>query len=240
MKKISLLFFSMFFFFSPILSQAQDNTRSVIRFVNCTIDDGFTFDEVVEKAKKLDFGENSPNAVFFRRPIYATDSLMENVDITIAAYYSNHSEMVERRVALGADSRGNLPINCRAPTVWRSYSVNQGAGPFEQTAMLTHLCTLNDGVTPRSAFNRISTIAENYANAGDDSLVQMNIPSLGGGDNQRNFYLAVVGSSRENLTRQLDMRFDGLRPELGNNSVSSFSCETPNLWSTTTIYSVNN
>ena len=71
----------MFFFFSPILSQAQDNTRSVIRFVNCTIDDGFTFDEVVEKAKKLDFGENSPNAVFFRRPIYATNSLMENVDM---------------------------------------------------------------------------------------------------------------------------------------------------------------
>ena len=30
---------------------------------------------------------------------------MENVDITIAAYYSNHSEMAERRVALGARDR---------------------------------------------------------------------------------------------------------------------------------------
>ena len=223
-----------------VTSQAQENSRSVIRFVGCTIDDGFTCDQVVEKAQNLNWGENSPNAVFFRRPIYATSTLMENIDILIAAYYTNHSEMVERRVALGVDSRGNLPISCGAPSVWRSYNVTDAFGSFDQTAMLTHFCTLNDGATPRSAFNRISTLAANYAMAGDDSLVQMNVPSLGGGDNDRNFFLSVVGSSRENLTRQLDMRFEGFRPELGNNSASSFSCETPNLWATTTIYSAVN
>ena len=91
---------------------------------------------------------------------------MENTDILIAAYYTNHSEMVDRRVALGSDSRGNLPISCGAPSVWRSYNVTENFGPVEQTAMLAHRCTLNDGVTPRSAFNRISALAENYAAAG--------------------------------------------------------------------------
>lgn len=240
MKKFSLTFLSLVFLLCPILSQAQDNTRAVIRFVGCTIDEGFTFDQVVDKAKRLNWGENSPNAVFFRRPIYSIDALMESTDILIAAYYTNHSEMVERRVALGADSRGNLPISCGAPSVWRSYNVTENFGPFDQTAMLTHRCTLNAGVTPRSAFNRVSAVVENYAAAGDDSLVQMNLPSLGGGGDDRDFFLAVVGSSAQNLTRQLDMRFEGFRGELGNNSVSSFSCETPNLWSTTTIYSANN
>ena len=35
-----------------VTSQAQDNSRSVIRFVGCTIDDGFTFEQVVEKAEE--------------------------------------------------------------------------------------------------------------------------------------------------------------------------------------------
>ena len=240
MKKHRLNFLSLAFLIVSISSQAQDNSSSVIRFIGCTIDDGFTFEQVVEKAQNLSWGENSPNQVFFRRPIYATSTLMENIDILVAAYYTNHSEMVERRVALGADSRGNLPISCGAPSVWRSYNVTDAFGPVNQTAMLTHFCTLNDGATPRSAFNRISTLATNYAAEGDDSLVQMNVPSLGGGDNDRNFFLSVVGSSRESLTRQLDMRFEGCRPELGNNSASSFSCDTPNFWATTAIYSATN
>ena len=115
MKKFSLTLLSLVFLLCPILSQAQDNTRAVIRFVGCSIDEGFTFDQVVDKAMAK-LGENSPNAVFLRRPIYSTDALMESTDILIAAYYTNHSEMVERRVALGADSRGNLPISCGAPS----------------------------------------------------------------------------------------------------------------------------
>ena len=122
MKKFSLTFLSLVILICPLISQAQDNTRAVIRFVGCTIDEGFTFDEVVDKAKRLNWGENSPNAVFFRRPIYSTDTTMEGTDILIAAYYTNHSEMVDRRVALGSDSRGNLPISCGATSVCLLYT----------------------------------------------------------------------------------------------------------------------
>ena len=127
------------FFFIPLMLgstaiQAQDNARSIVRIVNCTINDGFTYDEVVNRAKNnINWGENSPNAVFFRRPIYTSDEYQQNNDLMIAAYYSNHTEMVNRRVAVGNNSRGNLPITCASPQVVRTYNVSGEASSFEQT-----------------------------------------------------------------------------------------------------------
>jgi len=235
------------FFFIPLMLgstaiQAQDNARSIIRIVNCTINDGFTYDEVVNRAKNnINWGENSPNAVFFRRPIYTSDEYQQNNDLMIAAYYSNHTEMVNRRVAVGNNSRGNLPITCASPQVVRTYNVSGEASSFEQTAMTTRFCTLRDGSTLFSAFNRVSTAAENYVNEGDDSLVQMNVPSLGGPANSPwDFALSVVGSSRQGLTERMDMRLEGFRAEVGNGSNSSFSCDRPAMWATTRIHSANN
>ena len=54
---------------------------AVVRIVNCTISsDRFTFEELVERAKQLDFDENSPNAIFFRRPIYTSQQYQDNYD----------------------------------------------------------------------------------------------------------------------------------------------------------------
>ena len=242
MKKMSLFYVFIILYTNSLVVFAQDdNDRSVIRIVNCTINDGFTYDEVVERARGIDWGENSPNAVFFRRPIYTSDEYQRNNDLMIAAYYPDHTEMVNRRVALGNNSRGNLPITCASPQVTRTYNVSGEPSSFVQTAMTTRFCTLNDGDNLFSAFNRIATISENYVAAGDDSLVQMNIPSLGGPANSPwDFVLSVVGSSREGLTRRLDMRLQGFRAEVGNGSNGSFSCDRPALWSTTRIYTAAN
>tara|TARA_B100001250_G_scaffold413931_1_gene449829 strand:- start:2503 stop:3228 length:726 start_codon:yes stop_codon:yes gene_type:complete len=241
MKKMSLFFAFIAFCAGPVIALAQDNDRSVIRIVNCSIDNGFTYDEVVERARNIDWGENSPNAVFFRRPIYTSDEYQQNNDLMIAAYYPNHTEMVNRRVALGNNSRGNLPITCSSPQVTRTYNVSGEPSSFEETAMTTRFCSLNDDASLFSAFNRISTVAENYVAAGDDSLVQMNIPSLGGPANSPwDFVLSVVGSSREGLTERMDMRLEGFRAEVGNGDNSSFSCDRPALWATTRIYTATN
>jgi hypothetical protein len=241
MKKMSLFFAFIAFCAGPVIALAQDNDRSVIRIVNCSIDNGFTYDEVVERARNIDWGENSPNAVFFRRPIYTSDEYQQNNDLMIAAYYPNHTEMVNRRVALGNNSRGNLPITCSSPQVTRTYNVSGESSSFEETAMTTRFCSLNDDASLFSAFNRISTVAENYVAAGDDSLVQMNIPSLGGPANSPwDFVLSVVGSSREGLTERMDMRLEGFRAEVGNGDNSSFSCDRPALWATTRIYTATN
>jgi len=242
MKIISLFITFLTFSIGSVNVQAQDNNRSVIRIVNCSINGDFTYEEVVERAKNnISWGENSPNAIFFRRPIYTSDEYQENNDLMIAAYYSSHTEMVNRRVALGNSSRGNLPITCASPQVVRTYNVIGEPSSFEQTAMTTQFCALRDGSSLFSAFNRISTVAGNYADEGDDSLVQMNIPSLGGPANSPwDFVLSIVGSSRESLTERMDMRLEGFRAEVGNGSNSAFSCDRPAMWSTTRIYSANN
>lgn len=242
MKKISLILSMLGLLLGSSFLQAQDNDRSVTRIVNCSIDDGFTYDEVVEKARNnINWGENSPNAVFFRRPIYTSDEYQQNNDLMIAAYYSNHSEMVARRVALGNDSRGNLPITCSSPQVARTYNVVGEAPSSEVTAMTTRFCALRDGASLSSAFSGISTVAGNYVSQGDDSLVQMNIPSLGGPANSPwDFVLSIVGSSLEGLTERMDMRLDGFRAEAGIGIDPSFSCDRPAMWATTRIYSASN
>ena len=71
--------------------------------------------------------------------------------------------------------------------------------------MLTHFCTLKMAQL-HGAHSINCDSGRNYATAGDDSLVQMNVPSLGGGDNDRIFSCWVVRA-----TRQLDMRFEGFQ-----------------------------
>jgi len=244
-KSIWLIFASMFFCFGFGLGQAQElgelNTGAVVRVANCSIDAPYTYEQVVERARVLDWGENAPNAVFFRRPIYTSQEFQDNFDIQIAGYYLSFTEMVEKRIALGPNPGGRLPISCGAPFVVRTYNVQPGAGGWDQTAMTTSFCSLNEGSALISAYSRIMQVAGNYASAGDETLVQMNVPSLGGPMNPAwDFVISEVGSSVEGLTERLDMRRNGFRAELGNNSESSFTCGRRSMWATTRIYQANN
>tara|TARA_E500000331_G_scaffold65400_1_gene60073 strand:+ start:714 stop:1451 length:738 start_codon:yes stop_codon:yes gene_type:complete len=245
MKSISLIFVSLVLTVGLGLSHAQElgelNTGSVVRLLNCSIEGDYTYDQVVERARALDWGENSPSGVFFRRPIYTTAEYQSNNDLQIAAYYTSFTEMVDKRVAMGANAGGRLPITCGAPSVVRTYAVQPGTPFGDATAMTTRFCSLNEGASLLSAYSRIMQVAGNYASEGDESLVQMNIPALGGPMNPDwDFVIAVVGSSRQGLTDRLDMRRNGFRAEVGNQSSSSFSCNRSSLWGTARIYSANN
>ena len=123
----------------------------------------------------------------------------------------------------------------------RTYAVQPGTPFGDATAMTTRFCSLNEGASLLSAYSRIMQVAGNYAAEGDESLVQMNVPALGGPMNPDwDFVLSVVGSSRQGLTNRLDMRRNGFRAEVGNQSSSSFSCNRPSLWATARVYSANN
>ena len=228
------------FSFHVMPGQAQDldiPPGAVVRMINCTITgDRFSFNDVVERARELDFDENAPNMIFFRQPIYTSSQYQENWDFQIAGYYSSYTEMVDRRVASGNGSYGRLPISCGSPMVVRNIPANQGDGLEAQTAMLTRFCSLNEGASVRGAYNRLRTAAENVAAAGNNTLLQMWLPGVGGELNSNfDFVLAQVGSTRQELTERMDMQRNGFRPIQGNSS-PAFSCDRPSMWATNRIY----
>ena len=110
MKRTNLLSAFFALCLSPLVAQGQEiemPAGAVVRVSNCVMtSDRFTFEELVERARSLDFDENAPNAVFFRRPIYTSGEYQENYDLQIAAYYSSVTEKLDRRDASGDASYG--------------------------------------------------------------------------------------------------------------------------------------
>ena len=228
--------------FATLVPAQENNVPPVVRQSNCTIDEGSTFDEVVARARNIRWDENSPNLVFFRRPIYTSAAYQDTWDLQIAMFFSSFTEMANRLVAQGDRGLDNLPIACGAAQVLRNFTAHRvdPAALTTPSAMTTSFCQLTDGSLP-GAFNRISTIAQNYADAGHESLVQMYLPGLGGPRNSNiDFGITVVGTSRQALTEGLDLQLNGFRPELGNNSSAGFTCDRPSLWGTTRIYPAPN
>ena len=245
MKKKLLISISILLCVFSFLSQAQQMipAGAVVRTLNCTIDQGFTFDEVVERARNLDRDDSSAQSVFMRRPIYTTAEYQETWDVQIAAYYPSYAEMLERRSTAGNTS-GQLPLTCGNPSIVRAITGHQSeayqdAQP-DRSTMLTRFCSMRPGTNINHSYNRIKTASQSYANAGSDELVQMYIPGLGGPQNPGyDFILAEVGSSREKIHERLDLTREGLRLVTSSNSTSPFSCNRPALWTTTAIYRSN-
>ena len=241
MKKIILLLSFLTLSLGSLLTQAQDlqvPAGTVIRTANCVIsDDRFSFDDVVERARALEFDENDPDSIFFRRPIYLSANY--TWDLQIALYYPSYTEMVERRVAAGNNAYGRLPISCDAPRVMRSIPITApaAAGDIEnQTAMLTRACSYTESSSLGSAYSRFRTAAENFSDAGNDALMSMWVPGLGGPlERNWDFILSEVGPE---ATERLDMFANGYRP-FRNNAEPAFSCNRPSMWVTAPVLQRN-
>ena len=241
MKKLIVLFFVATFGLGSVVTEAQNvelPPGAVIRMTNCTIsDERFTFNDVVERARSSNFDDNAPNMIWFRRPIYASPEYQENWDFQIALYYSSYTEMIDRRVASGNNAYGRLPIACGSPMVVRSIPTvdNQGDGLSDQTAMLTRRCSLMEGASVRDAFERLRSGSANVVAEGNNTLVSMWLPGIGGPLNiDFDFVMSHVGSSRQELTERLDMSRNGFRANASEGA--KFSCDRPSMWATNRIY----
>jgi hypothetical protein len=236
-KIISTTIISLFLA-SVSLAQQALPAGAVIRVINCSINDGYTFEEVRDRARALEQDENAPGLIAMRRPIYTTAQFQQNWDMQLVAYYPSYAELMRRRVARG-NQGGRLPISCGEPVVNRAVNVHQGDGnPGDQTTMLTRYCNVAEGATRANVFNRIKEIAESYAREGSDVLTQMYMPGLGGPlDNQWDFVIAQVGSYSEQVMERLDMGREGFRAAAGIGSNSPISsCTRPSLWSSVNIH----
>ena len=242
MKKLIVLFFVVTFGLGSVVTQAQDvelPAGNVVRVSNCTIlDNRFSFNDVVERAKALDFGDNAPNMVWFRRPIYASPEYSKQFDFQIGMYYPSYAEMFERRVASGNDSYGRLPISCGTPYVIRSLGAGQpgnGARLADQTALTMSRCSLNEGFSIRDAYGRISAVQARRASRGDNTMMQMLLPGLGGPrDRDFDFGVMRVGATGPDLGEGMDMQRNG--SGANNPNGPAFSCQGRSMFGTRRIY----
>jgi hypothetical protein len=239
-KKIELLSLFLAFSFGSAFIQAQDLDMppgSVMRMTNCSIvGDRLDFEDILERARAIEFDENAPNIIFFRRPIYASPEYHQNYDFQIAQYYSSFNEMRERRSASGNNSYGRLSISCGPGYVATNVIINQDQLE-DQSLMTTRRCNITNGGSTRAAYNRLRQASANIAaDSGNTTMAQMWLPALGGPMNQSfDFVFALVGTNGEELMQRLDLFREGYRPFRANNG-GAFSCDRPSLWSTNRVY----
>ena len=241
MKKIILLFSFLALCLSSVFIHAQDVNMpagAVVRMANCKITgDRLGFAEILQRARELEFDENAPNMIFFRRPIYASPPFHQNYDFQIAQYYSSFDEMRERRSASGNNSYGRLSIECDPAFVVRNVPVNQGDGLEDQSLMTTRFCNRLNGVGRGAVYARLSEGAATIAaDHGITTLGQMWFPALGGQMNSTfDFVYAQVGTNGEELMQRMDLFAEGYRPARGDRD-PVMSCDIPSLWSTNRVY----
>lgn len=232
---------------SSLIAQTG-NPASVVRTRNCSVDDGYTFADVVTAARALPRDANSPNLVFMREAVLASPEYQENWDFQLAYYYPSYEAMFERRAARNASplppsdqlSPGSM-TTCGPVSIVESTIVHFGEGnPGDATAMLTRMCDATS-TTRRAAYNRIATIAANFAAEGNDMLVQVFAPAVGGaiGLTNSQFMIGVVGSTPAGIATRLDLLRNGFRPGAGL-SPAGFSCNRWSGWNTHKIHTAAN
>ena len=246
MKKIILSFASLAFCAVSLATHAQDlqiPAGAVVRQANCVItDDRLTFQDILDRARQLQFSENAPDAMFFRRPVYASPDYDQNYDFMIAQYYPSYSEMAARRIPQGNSAYGRLAISCDTASVVRNIQVSAGDGLEDFSLMTTRFCTLNPGATARAAFSRAREAMLNIErDSGNDTMMQMWLPGLGGQMNTDfDFVAAHIGSNPQELMERLDLFRDGYRAGAGNNREATHSCARPSLWATYRVFQAAN
>ncbi len=246
MKKLILLVCTLIFGVDSIITQAQDlqiPAGAVVRQANCVItDERLTFQDILDRARQLQFSENAPDAMFFRRPVYASPDYDQNYDFMIAQYYPSYSEMAARRIPQGNSAYGRLAISCDTASVVRNIPVSAGDGLEDFSLMTTRFCTLNPGATARAAFSRAREAMLNIErDSGNDTMMQMWLPGLGGQMNTDfDFVAAHIGSNPQELMERLDLFRDGYRAGAGNNREATHSCARPSLWATYRVFQAAN
>jgi hypothetical protein len=247
MKKISLLCSFSMLLLGSVLAQAQEGEQipagAVVRQVNCQIiGDRLNFADILERARQLEFNDNAPNNVFFRRPVYASPEYHANWDFMIAQYYPSFSEMTERRIAEGDNAYGRLGISCGTASVVRNIPVNEGGGLEDFSLMTTQFCNLNAGATGRAAYARAREGMANIArDSGNTTAMQMWFPGLGGEMNPPfDFVSAHVGTNAAELMERLDLSRDGYRGLALSGRADTHTCSRPSLWSTNRVYQASN
>jgi len=227
-----------FLFLLGGITQGQIPDRQVIRVMPCSLNPGYSMDEVVTLARAYDFGQHAPDAVYFREALYVGTGFAENYDFTVAFFYPSYSELIRRRGAQRAtptSSSGLLArdmMTCGTPRLLNSHTANQGADLLEPlTVMMNQRCELN-GKTLADAIRIGATVANNFAAEGLNPHAAVDVRTYGGNTINTNeqVFLRFVPPTAAEAGKMNDLILDGFNFTQGIGSDSRLSCTLPNFW----------
>lgn len=214
--------------------------------IDCSLADGVTFQEAVVYGRNQARDENQPGQVFYRRPIFVDPGFGENYDFRVALYYTSFAEYVSRTstppsrdVQHAADRRPDyFTCNLASQRISQVRGIPESDGfSGDVSLMTTRLCMLNDGQTVADAYQFVLGVAANYRAAGETSLMQMYVRSLGPVENGvagGAVLIASVGATAESMAARLDLVREGLNVLAG--LTPPMSCNYPALWETNAVY----
>jgi hypothetical protein len=219
----------------------------LVETIDCSLNEGTSMAEAIDWARNAPRTGGQPNLQFYREAIY-NNPYRENYDFRIASYYQSYSE----RVASYATNQA-LPANRVRPGVRRqdlftcdnatlrvslNRTVNQENDGFtgDITLMTSRFCMLNEGATVADAYTFAQEVAENYRDAGDNSLMQLYTRSLSPVANRTGTAVVItaVPSTPENMGTRLDLPRGGFNALAGVDS--PLTCNYPAMWITNAVY----
>ncbi len=206
--------FSLSLFFCCSAAAQEMPPGGVIVNTTCAIAEGHTVEEVMTVARAINYTEDGPNFVFYRRPIsgsnFPPDFLLRTVYWDSVAHWSS-----------GPGPGPSGPRNHLAELLtcddvnrsfWTNRNVGQGnayaGGENDQTLMAARRCRMKPGSTLEQLYAGLSEINAPYAQQGDTTLMQLSQRFIGaseGVDMGTLVTIRLVGEDAEGLARRLDM-----------------------------------
>ncbi len=247
MKKLSVISAFLIYVFASVSASAQDAPVVLVRTLNCSLNPGISMVEAVEWGRNLPRDNTSANAVFFRELLHG-GSNREAGDFQIAWYHGTWAQYVER---MEANRGGGLafrqlvrPADIMTCDPGSDRLINSRSVPGgdalegNDTLMMTRVCFLNEESTYGDAWEWVNGIFNNFSDAGNTSLMQMNRRATGPfqnyNPNRRGFVIQEVGANPASFASRMDISLS-TNVTAGLGSVVE-GCNRPALWRTHTIY----
>lgn len=232
---------------------AQDMPQGLlVNRVNCSLNEGVTMPQVVQWARSQPRTGPQPGAEFYREAV-VNGNLRQNYDFVIATYFQSFSHILEVNLANLAAPANRVQPTVRAQDLYtcnpatQSTTVSRTVNPDndgftgDATVMHSRFCLLAEGETIEDAWDFATAVNENYSDAGDSSLMQLNTRMVGPipGENMsragRGVSIAVVPSTPQAWAQRMDMPQTGFQPLRGVSSPFE-NCNYPAVWITHAVW----
>jgi hypothetical protein len=206
-------------------SMPEGNLNEVFQ---CSINPGFTFEQVLEVGRAIERGPDGPSLVFYRQPIVASSDRVGTINVV--RYWDNFEHMNKGLEATqntaSAASHWFTMVDCggsRRVGINRNIDSSQSSayegGDLDSTLVSIRSCQIAKGHSAQDVYSGLLNFDQSNRQAGDRSgygFVQM----IMGGNGSKGSGIAIrtIGENPAGLARRLD--------------AMSHTAETPEMFST--------
>ena len=236
MKLISRRLIAVFSIFGLTQVWAQSMPEGNLNEVfQCSINPGFTFEQVLEVGRAIERGPDGPSLVFYRQPIVASPDRVGTINVV--RYWDNFEHMNKGLEAtqntVSAASHWFTMVDCggsRRVGINRSTDSSQSSayegGNLDSTLVSIRSCEIAEDQSAQDVYSGLLSYDQSNRQAGDRSgygFVQM----IMGGNGSKGSGIAIrtIGENPAGLARRLDaMSHTAQTPEMFS------TCGALSLW----------